>query len=58
VWHCSVAFTSPSGVDIVPGGGRVCGNLGPRRADVGGGRLVATVIDPDGNVLGLLQDFR
>jgi predicted enzyme related to lactoylglutathione lyase len=24
--------------------------------DVGSGRLVATVIDPDGNVLGLLQD--
>jgi predicted enzyme related to lactoylglutathione lyase len=24
--------------------------------DVGGGRLVATIIDPDGNVLGLLQD--
>lgn len=24
--------------------------------DVGGGRLVATVIDPDGNVLGLLED--
>jgi predicted enzyme related to lactoylglutathione lyase len=24
--------------------------------DVGGGRLVATVIDTDGNVLGLLQD--
>ncbi|HEX3795955.1 MAG TPA: VOC family protein [Acidimicrobiales bacterium] len=24
--------------------------------DVGGGRLVATVADPDGNVLGLLQD--
>ncbi len=24
--------------------------------DVGGGRLVATVRDPDGNVLGLLQD--
>ncbi len=24
--------------------------------DVGGGRLVATVIDPDGNILGLLQD--
>jgi len=23
---------------------------------VGGGRLVATVADPDGNVLGLLQD--
>ncbi len=25
-------------------------------SDVGGGRLVATVTDPDGNVLGLLQD--
>ena len=25
-------------------------------AHVGGGRLVATVTDPDGNVLGLLQD--
>jgi predicted enzyme related to lactoylglutathione lyase len=24
--------------------------------DVGGGRFVATIIDPDGNVLGLLQD--
>jgi predicted enzyme related to lactoylglutathione lyase len=24
--------------------------------DVGGGRLVATVTDPDGNVLGLLRD--
>jgi predicted enzyme related to lactoylglutathione lyase len=24
--------------------------------DVGGGRLVATVTDPDGNVLGMLQD--
>ena len=24
--------------------------------DVGGGRLVATVTDPDGKVLGLLQD--
>jgi predicted enzyme related to lactoylglutathione lyase len=29
-------------------------NDAPR--DVGGGRLVATVTDPDGNVLGLLQD--
>ena len=27
----------------------------PKR-DVGGGRVVATVTDPDGNVLGLLQD--
>jgi predicted enzyme related to lactoylglutathione lyase len=25
-------------------------------SDVGGGRLVATVTDPDGNVLGLIQD--
>ena len=25
-------------------------------SDVGGGRLVATVSDPDGNVLGLIQD--
>ncbi|MEP6561253.1 MAG: glyoxalase, partial [Nakamurella sp.] len=24
--------------------------------DVGGGRLIATFTDPDGNVLGLLQD--
>lgn len=24
--------------------------------DVGGGRLVATIADPDGNVLGLIQD--
>ncbi len=24
--------------------------------DIGGGRLVATVTDPDGNVLGLLQN--
>jgi len=24
--------------------------------DVGGGRLVATITDPDGNVLGLLHD--
>ena len=24
--------------------------------DVGGGRLVATITDPNGNVLGLLQD--
>ena len=28
----------------------------PRAHDVGGGRLVATVTDPDGNVLGLIQD--
>ncbi len=30
--------------------------LGVPPQTVGGGRLVATVTDPDGNVLGLLQD--
>jgi hypothetical protein len=28
----------------------------PSQHDVGGGRLVATVVDADGNVLGLLSD--
>jgi predicted enzyme related to lactoylglutathione lyase len=32
------------------------GTLKDAARDVGGGRLVATVTDPDGNVLGLLQD--
>jgi predicted enzyme related to lactoylglutathione lyase len=32
------------------------GTLKSEPRDVGGGRLVATVTDPDGNVLGLLQD--
>ena len=32
------------------------GTLKEAPRDVGGGRLVATVTDPDGNVLGLLQD--
>jgi predicted enzyme related to lactoylglutathione lyase len=32
------------------------GTLKEPANDVGGGRLVATVTDPDGNVLGLLQD--
>lgn len=31
-------------------------NVNEPAHDVGGGRLVATVTDPDGNVLGLLQD--
>jgi len=33
-------------------------SLRPRKPvrDVGGGRMVATLTDPDGNVLGLLQD--
>jgi predicted enzyme related to lactoylglutathione lyase len=39
-------------IGLLPGGATV---KEPRR-DVGGGRLVATVTDPDGNVLGLLQD--
>ena len=32
------------------------GKLKDPARDVGGGRLVATVTDPDGNVLGLFQD--
>jgi predicted enzyme related to lactoylglutathione lyase len=32
------------------------GTLKDAAKDVGGGRLVATFTDPDGNVLGLLQD--
>jgi predicted enzyme related to lactoylglutathione lyase len=32
------------------------GSLNEPVRDVGGGRLVATFTDPDGNVLGLLQD--
>ena len=32
------------------------GTLKEQPRDVGGGRLVATFTDPDGNVLGLLQD--
>jgi predicted enzyme related to lactoylglutathione lyase len=32
------------------------GTLKDPARDVGGGRLVATFTDPDGNVLGLLQD--
>jgi len=32
------------------------GTLNEPVRDVGGGRLVATITDPDGNVLGLLQD--
>jgi predicted enzyme related to lactoylglutathione lyase len=32
------------------------GTMKEQAHDVGGGRLVATFTDPDGNVLGLLQD--
>ena len=42
-------------IGLVPGGGPQ-GMTSPVAHDVGGGRLVATVTDPDGNVLGLLQD--
>ncbi len=31
-------------------------SLKDQARDVGGGRLVATITDPDGNVLGLIQD--
>jgi predicted enzyme related to lactoylglutathione lyase len=41
-------------VGLVPGGGPQ-GMTSPAH-DVGGGRLVATVTDPGGNVLGLLQN--
>ena len=36
----------------------VVGGVGVKEPahDVGGGRLVATFTDPDGNVLGLVQD--
>jgi predicted enzyme related to lactoylglutathione lyase len=40
-------------IGLVPGGGAT---VKEAAHDVGGGRLVATVTDPDGNVLGLLQD--
>lgn len=49
-WH--VADIAAKIADVTAAGGRV---REPAR-DVGGGRLVATVTDPDGNVLGLLQD--
>jgi hypothetical protein len=45
-------------IGLVPGGGPQ-GMTSPVKEpahDVGGGRLVATVTDPDGNVLGLLED--
>jgi predicted enzyme related to lactoylglutathione lyase len=38
--------------EVTAGGATV----GEPPRDVGGGRPVATVTDPDGNVLGLLQD--
>jgi predicted enzyme related to lactoylglutathione lyase len=49
-WH--VADIEQKLAEVTAAGATV--NEAPR--DVGGGRLVATVTDPDGNVLGLLQD--
>jgi hypothetical protein len=59
---CYVGFdTAGQHVGLVPGGGPqgmttpVAYRHDPPR-NVGGGRPVATVTDPDGNVLGLLED--
>jgi predicted enzyme related to lactoylglutathione lyase len=49
-WH--VADIEAKLAQVTAAGGTV--KDAPR--DVGGGRLVATFTDPDGNVLGLLQD--
>jgi predicted enzyme related to lactoylglutathione lyase len=49
-WHVSDIETKLA--EVTAAGGTV--KEPPR--DVGGGRLVATFTDPDGNVLGLLQD--
>ncbi len=49
-WH--VSDIEAKLAEVTAAGATV--NESPR--DVGGGRLVATVTDPDGNVLGLLQD--
>ncbi len=49
-WH--VADIEAKLAEVTAAGAAV--NEAPR--DVGGGRLVATVTDADGNVLGLLQD--
>lgn len=49
-WH--VADIAAKLADVTAAGATVKDS--PR--DVGGGRLVATFTDPDGNVLGLIQD--
>jgi predicted enzyme related to lactoylglutathione lyase len=49
-WH--VADIEAKLAEVTAAGGTV--KDAPR--DVGGGRLVATFTDPDGNVLGLVQD--
>jgi predicted enzyme related to lactoylglutathione lyase len=49
-WH--VADIEAKLADVTAAGA----NVKEPAHDVGGGRLVATFTDPDGNVLGLLQD--
>jgi predicted enzyme related to lactoylglutathione lyase len=49
-WH--VADIEAKLAEVTAAGGTL--KQSPR--DVGGGRLVATFTDPDGNVLGLIQD--
>jgi len=51
-WH--VADIEAKLAEVVAAGARVQ----DRPREVGGGRLVATVSDPDGNALGLIQDPR
>jgi predicted enzyme related to lactoylglutathione lyase len=49
-WH--VADIEAKLAEVTAAGGTL--KESPR--DVGGGRLVATFTDPDGNVLGVIQD--
>jgi predicted enzyme related to lactoylglutathione lyase len=49
-WH--VSDIEAKLAEVIAAGGK----LKEAAHDVGGGRLVATFTDPDGNVLGLLQD--
>ena len=51
-WPTGMCRTSRPAGQVIAAGAAV---KEPAR-DVGGGRLVATVTDPDGNVLGLIQD--
>lgn len=52
VAHWQVSDIEAKLTEVTAAGGAV--KQAPR--DVGGGRLVATFADPDGNVLGLVQD--
>ncbi|GIF53194.1 putative enzyme related to lactoylglutathione lyase [Asanoa ferruginea] len=49
-WH--VADIEAKIAEVVAAGAKIK----DAAKDVGGGRLVATITDPDGNVLGLIQD--